>query len=207
MFTAGKTAAVYIAAVLLLFPVGPVLADIYKYRDEKGVVHYTSERPLILRNVTVLDFPCYAADPACRNVDWEKIPLNRREFHQEILAASSLYSVEESLIRAVIHAESAYRSDAVSPKGAQGLMQLMPATQAELEVADPFDPAANIEGGAFYLAQLLDEFDENVDLATAAYNAGPGAVRQHRGVPPYAETQEYVRRVRILYRRYGLTGD
>jgi soluble lytic murein transglycosylase-like protein len=177
-------------------------AEIYKYRDEKGITHYTSERPPGLRNVQILDFPCYAADPNCRNVDWEKIPLNTREYREEIVAAASLYSVDESLIRAIIHAESAYRSDAVSPKGAQGLMQLMPATQAELEVEDPFNPAANIGGGADYLARLMVEFDNDVELAAAAYNAGPGAVRQYNGVPPYAETQEYVRRIGILYRRY-----
>ena len=82
-------------------------------------------------------------------------------------------------------------------------MQLMPDTQAELEVSNPFDPVQNIDGGARYLAQLLGEFEGDLELTAAAYNAGPGAVRRHRGVPPYDETQEYVRRVRILYRRYS----
>ena len=112
-------------------------------------------------------------------------------------------SVDESLIRAIIHAESAYRLDAESPKGAQGLMQLMPATQADLAVNDPFDAWQNIDGGARYLAQLLDEFSGNTKLAAAAYNAGPGAVRKYDGIPPYEETKEYVRRVEILYRRYN----
>ena len=205
--TTGLKTAGIIALAVLLCLCGAASADIYKYRDEKGITHYTSERPPDMRDVRVLDFPCYAADLSCRNVDWEQIPLNTSEYQDEIVAAASLFSVDESLIRAVIHAESAYRSDAVSPKGAQGLMQLMPATQADLAVNDPFDPAANIVGGADYLGRLLDEFDDDVKLAAAAYNAGPGAVRQHNGVPPYAETQEYVRRIGILYRRYRVAGD
>ncbi len=110
--------------------------------------------------------------------------------------------MEESLIRAIIHAESAYQPDAQSPKGAQGLMQLMPATQQKLEVSDPFDPALNIGGGARYLSDLLLEFNGDIALTAAAYNAGSGAVRKYGGIPPFEETQEYVRRVRILYRRY-----
>ncbi len=81
-------------------------------------------------------------------------------------------------------------------------MQLMPATQAELQIIDVFDPLSNIEGGTLYLSRLLEQFDQSVELAAAAYNAGPGAVREYGGVPPYKETQEYVRRVTILYRRY-----
>jgi soluble lytic murein transglycosylase-like protein len=130
------------------------------------------------------------------------VPLNTQAFHREIRSAAEYNEVEESLIRAIIHAESAYQPDARSPKGAQGLMQLMPATAAELQVGDPFDPAENIEGGARYLSQLLAEFKGDRDLATAAYNAGPNAVYKYGGIPPYDETQEYVRRVRILYKRY-----
>ena len=110
--------------------------------------------------------------------------------------------MEESLIRAIIHAESAYQPDAQSPKGAQGLMQLMPSTQQEMKVADPFNPALNIKGGTRYLSDLLLEFDGDVIKAAAAYNAGPGAVRKYGGIPPYEETREYVRRVQILYERY-----
>lgn len=85
-------------------------------------------------------------------------------------------------------------------------MQLMPATEKELQVDDVFDPVSNIEGGTRYLSRLLKEFNQNVDLAAAAYNAGPGAVQKYGGIPPYKETREYVRRIRILYRRYS-SGD
>jgi len=194
--------ALVLSVFTCLFCVQAALAQVYKFTDEDGVTHYTSVKPEGLANVKVLKFPCYASDPKCGQLDWEHIPLNRRAFEAEIRAAADVFAVDDALIRAIIHAESAYQPDALSPKGAQGLMQLMPATQQELQVADVYDPIDNIEGGTRYLAGLLDEFNRDVELATAAYNAGPGAVREHGGVPPYAETREYVRRVKILYRRY-----
>ena len=111
--------------------------------------------------------------------------------------------VDEALVRAIMHAESWFNPAAVSHAGAQGLMQLMPATQARFGVADPFDPVDNISAGVAYLAELLDEFDNDWELAVAAYNAGENAVRRHAGIPPFSETREYVRRIRILRMRYG----
>ena len=177
-------------------------AEVYKWVDENGIVNLSNVAPPTDRQFQVLNFPCYASDPKCRSVSWEKVPLNRVAFKEEIRAAAEYNAVEESLIRAIIHAESAYQPDARSPKGAQGLMQLMPATAQALRVSDPFDPALNIRGGTRYLSDLLLEFDGDVTRAAAAYNAGPNAVHQYGGVPPYAETREYVRRVEILYRRY-----
>jgi len=182
-------------------------AQVYKFVDENGVVNYTNVAPPSGYQYQTLKFPCYAADPKCRSVSWEKIALNTRSFEQEIRFAALQNGVDESLIRAIIHAESAYRPDALSPKGAQGLMQLMPETQRYLQVPDAMDPGGNIEGGARYLAQLLEAFNGDVTLATAAYNAGPGAVEKYGGIPPYAETQEYVRRVKILHRRYSQAGS
>ena len=187
---------------LVLIP-SVALAQVYKWVDEDGIVTFSNVAPPTDHEYQVLRFPCYAADPKCRSVSWEKVPLNTRSFSREIRSAAAFNSVEESLIRAIIHAESAYQPDARSPKGAQGLMQLMPATAAELDVQDPFDPRDNIDGGTRYLSKLLLEFEGDLDLATAAYNAGPQAVYKYGGVPPYDETQEYVRRVRILYRRYN----
>lgn len=186
----------------LVFSLQTVHAEMYKFTDKDGIVHYTNVRPSGQNNVKTFSFPCYASDIKCNQLDWESIPLNRRAFADEIQAAADVYTVDDSLIRAIIHAESAYQPEALSPRGAQGLMQLMPATQQELQVVDVFDPLSNIEGGTLYLSRLLNEFDQNVELAAAAYNAGPGAVHQYGGIPPYKETREYVRRVKILYRRY-----
>ncbi len=187
---------------LMLVGIQPAYADVYKFTDKDGMIHYTNVRPTGQKNVKTFSFPCYASDTKCNQLDWENIPLNRQAYDDEIRAAAEVFTVDDSLIRAIIHAESAYHADALSPRGAQGLMQLMPATQKELQVINVFDPLSNIEGGTLYLSQLLNQFDQSVELAAAAYNAGPGAVREYGGIPPYKETREYVRRVKILYRRY-----
>ena len=197
---AGKLAGLLMVSGL--FGVSSVSAEMYKFTDKDGIVHYTNVRPSGQKNVKTFSFPCYASDPTCNQLDWEKIPLNRRAFSEAIQAAAEVFAVDDSLIRAIIHAESAYQPEALSPKGAQGLMQLMPETQAELQVVDVFDPVSNIDGGTLYLSRLLEQFDQNVELAAAAYNAGPGAVLEYGGIPPYEETREYVRRIKILYRRY-----
>ena len=112
------------------------------------------------------------------------------------------YRVDPALIKAVIRAESAWNSQAVSSAGAQGLMQLMPGTSRRMDVDDPFDPAQNIEAGTRYLRQMLDVFNDDLMLALAAYNAGPGAVKKYNGVPPYTETRAYIKRVLRYYREY-----
>jgi soluble lytic murein transglycosylase-like protein len=114
--------------------------------------------------------------------------------------AAKRHGVDPALVLALISVESAFRKDAVSPKGAQGLMQLMPATAKELGVKDAFDPAQNLDGGARYLNSLLQQFKGDVRLALAAYNAGPNAVKRHKGVPPYRETRQHVEKVLERYR-------
>ncbi len=116
------------------------------------------------------------------------------------------YGVEEDLVYAVIKVESNFNVGAVSRKGACGLMQLMPGTAAEMGVTSIFDPAQNIAGGTQYLAKMLELFKGDTRLALAAYNAGPGAVKQHNGIPPYAETQAYVRNVLAQTRRFKTGG-
>lgn len=200
----------YLTGLLILSAalfVQSACAEVYRFTDENGIIHLTNIKPVNQKNVQTYNFPCYASDPKCQQLDWERIPLNRQAFNEEIRAASEVFAVDASLIRAIIHAESAYQPEALSPKGAQGLMQLMPATGKELQVVNVYDPVSNIEGGTRYLSMLLQEFNDDIDLAAAAYNAGPGAVHKYGGVPPYKETKEYVRRVNILYRRYRSAGS
>lgn len=125
-----------------------------------------------------------------------------RRYCNFIKDVSRYYNVSESLIRSVIHVESFYNPYAVSKKGAQGLMQLMPYVAKELGVSNPFVPEQNIEGGTRLLSKLLKKYNGNRRLALAAYNAGEGAVDKFNGIPPYKETQDYVRKVLALQTRY-----
>jgi soluble lytic murein transglycosylase-like protein len=111
------------------------------------------------------------------------------------------HGLDPALVLAVAAVESAFQPKAVSPKGAQGLMQLMPATAADLGVQDAFDPADNLDGGSRHLAALLTQYGGDVAKALAAYNAGAGAVKRHHGIPPYRETQDYVKRVLRRYEK------
>jgi soluble lytic murein transglycosylase-like protein len=126
---------------------------------------------------------------------------------QVIGRTSSQFKVDPKLVDAVVRVESGYDPKALSPKGAQGLMQLIPATAARFGVQDPFDPAENVRGGVSYLSELLTQFNGNVPLTLAAYNAGEGAVERYGGIPPYAETRNYVRKVTEFYPAPGPAGD
>jgi soluble lytic murein transglycosylase-like protein len=116
--------------------------------------------------------------------------------YNDLIAEAALaYELDPELIRAVMRAESAFRANVVSPVGAQGLMQIMPALAEEMGVTDPFDPRQNIMAGSRYLRQLLDSHQGNVTLALASYNAGPGNVARYKGVPPFKETRNYVKKI------------
>lgn len=118
-----------------------------------------------------------------------------KNLSETIHSISARHHLDPDLVNSVIRAESGFNPRAVSPKGAQGLMQLMPGTASGLGVADSFDPGANVEGGSRYLRTLLERYNFDLIKALAAYNAGPGRVERYRGVPPYFETQAYVARV------------
>ncbi|CAM5460913.1 Lytic transglycosylase OS=Rhodanobacter lindaniclasticus OX=75310 GN=B1991_04010 PE=3 SV=1 [Rhodanobacter lindaniclasticus] len=197
-------------------PVAPKVADagdrvlrgaVYRIVRADGSVEYTNLRPAggKGRAVTML-FSYISTCVACNlhsTIRWDRVALNLDAYADTIRAASIEYGVDEAFLRAVIHAESAFNPRALSLKGAQGLMQLMPGTASDMGVLDAFNSAQNIRGGARYLSLLLRDFDGSERLAAAAYNAGPGAVQRYKGVPPYAETQVYVERVETLRRRYG----
>ena len=129
-------------------------------------------------------------------------PVAPEEIDRLVSANAATWNVDPSLIKAIIANESGFNANATSNVGAQGLMQLMPGTAAGLGVTDAYDPAQNVWGGTRYIRGLLDRFGGNVELAVAAYNAGPGAVEKYNGVPPYAETQNYVQNVLSSFAKY-----
>jgi soluble lytic murein transglycosylase-like protein len=146
-------------------------------------------------------------DPAGeRTIPPSKAPTGmarKTQYDRDVLEAASLYGLDSALIHAVIHVESRYSADAISHKGATGLMQLMPATAKRYGVANSLDPVQNIRGGAQYLRDLLNMFNGDVDLALAAYNAGENAVLRHgKRIPPFSETADYVRMVKTIYKKY-----
>ncbi|MBI4726031.1 lytic transglycosylase domain-containing protein [candidate division TA06 bacterium] len=147
---------------------------------------YTSalEDGLLLSNIPRANFACV-----------RQLKKNNRVLYQNLInAASQKYALSPQALEAVIDAESQYNPRALSCKGAQGLMQLMPQTAWQLGVSNPFDPEQNIDAGARYLKQMLDKFGA-LESALAAYNAGPGAVERYGGIPPYQETKEYVKKI------------
>ncbi len=188
-------------------PMRVAQGEIYSY-SSGGDVIYSSRRPAqgagigpVSRVRYTYMETCYACDLQ-PGVDFDTVGLNTEAYRREIASAARDFGVDEAVVRAVIHAESAYNPRALSRVGAQGLMQLMPATARRFGVANVFDIGQNIRGGVQYLAWLLKRFNGNLTLAAAGYNAGEGAVDRYQGVPPYSETQRYVERVAVLADRY-----
>jgi len=171
----------------------PAEAQIFSSRDAKGTLVISNRQ--LDPSVKRLDLP---SAPSARAPKAVAARQRRRgaEYDGFINELAAEHGVRPELIRGVIQAESNFNPRALSPVGAMGMMQLMPATAADLGVRDPFDPLENIRGGSKYLGQLLNRYDRNEALALAAYNAGPGAVDRHGAqVPPYQETQQYVKRI------------
>lgn len=178
------------ATVLLCLAVpGTVHAEIYYWRDGNGRI-VISDKP---KDPTA---QTYAIQPSATIRTTRPLVSKRAvEYDGLIESHSRDHGVDANLVRAVIQAESAYNPRAVSVKGAMGLMQLMPATAKQYDVVDPFDPAENIRAGVAYLKSLLVKYGEKLELALAAYNAGPGAVARYGDVPPYRETRNYVKKI------------
>lgn len=191
-----------LAAIFLLPAASYVLAgDLYVCKGVDGSLNFTNvpsgsdckehiEKPRFATSIT----PTRYRRPAATSMD------------DYIQLVGVRYNVDPHLIKAVIRTESDFDIFAISEKGAQGLMQLMPGTARELQVRNPFNAMENIDGGTRYLRQMLDTFNGNLKLSLAAYNAGPGAVKRAKGIPNYAETQDYVIRVLKHYRSYQKNG-
>lgn len=176
---------------------------VYKVPRANGITEYTNIKPAGSAFAVLFTYiaTCVACDIHSK-INFALTALNLDAYATEIAAAAADYGVDSALLRAVIHAESAFNPMAISSKGAQGLMQLMPGTAGDIGVTNAFDATQNIRGGARYLGALLKNFNGDTQLATAAYNAGPAAVQKYHGVPPYDETQLYVQRVATLRDRY-----
>lgn len=176
--------------------------EIYSYIDKDGTLVFTNIRPAHLKPAK--------ERKKLNTFSWtDELGVLRRvhrvdvtTYDQEIKEAASYYDLPPELVKAVVAVESSFEPTAVSPAGAQGLMQLMPATGKAMKLVDPFHPKANIYAGTRYLRVLANQFDGDIRKTVAGYNAGPGAVRRAAGVPEYPETQVYVQRVLKLYRHY-----
>jgi soluble lytic murein transglycosylase-like protein len=187
----GLVRAAAVATVAVLFTPVSSHAQIYAWRDASGTL-VLSDREL---NTPTKIYEVHGA-PSYRTTTADGRQAATPRWDDIVVAHAQRHSLRPELVRAVIQVESGYNPSATSPKGAMGLMQLMPATARELGVRNAYDPEENIRGGTAYLRQLLDRYDGNEELALAAYNAGSGAVDKYgQRVPPYRETRDYVRKV------------
>jgi len=189
-----KLIGIFSLMLVILLVVGlPVQADIYRYIDENGVMHFTNTPTSSIKN-----FKIYLKEK----------PGGIQQYHSSekydnlISDASERHGVSFPLLKAIIKAESDFDPHVVSKKGATGLMQIMPQNFKPLGIRDPFDPWQNINAGALYFKQMYDRFKGKLALSLAAYNAGPTAVDRYKTIPPYEETEEYVRRVMKYYYNY-----
>jgi hypothetical protein len=212
-----KTCALWciVAAVSsLLVHAGQAQGEICKYTDERGVVHYTNAstdrrcKPVTYAQPSSGQprLMITTGTPGVRSIDRRELRFgkvsNRSSFDHHIQHAARIHRVDPMLIKAVIKTESDFNRYAISPKGAQGLMQLMPGTARHLNVDDPFDPWQNIYGGARYLREMLDNFNGDLHLSIAAYNAGPTRVMRTGRIPRIPETINYVNKVLRYYQNY-----
>lgn len=206
-----RALAVILGSCLALVTATRASADIYQCKRADGSLHYTNaKRPG--KGCRVIVRGSRKAKPSAKTQAHKASPAigkassgDARQYDGIISEAANLYQLPESFIRAVMRVESNFNPNVVSHAGAMGLMQLMPRTARSMGVADPFEPRQNVLGGARYLRILANRFSGDLVLTVAAYNAGEGAVEKYNGIPPYEETQRYVRRVLKHY--YAYRGD
>lgn len=188
--------------ISLLLTVSPASAEVYRYINNHGVVMFT-DKPKNSQYVKLVKTWKGWVPQNTYSSRYQNMGINKRRHTNTIRIIAERYNLPQSLVHAVITAESAYDSDAVSRAGAVGLMQLMPATAKRYGVRNRRDPYQNINGGTKYLRDLLILFNQDMELALAAYNAGEGAVKKYNNtIPPYKETQNYVKKVLSFQDQY-----
>jgi len=195
------TGTVLLSFVAVLFLQVPGYSEMYICKDRSGTTNFTN-----VRNSASCK-PFTSKNVSRKKWGWSKSAknINQGRYDRDIGAIGRRYNVDPPLIKAIIHTESGFNHRAISRSGAQGLMQLMPATARELRVRNPFNPKENIDGGTRYFRRMLDDFNGNLILSLAAYNAGPGMVKRHGGVPRITETRKYVNKVLKRYKLYKAT--
>ncbi|MEN4983573.1 lytic transglycosylase domain-containing protein [Acinetobacter modestus] len=187
---------------------------IYQFKDDNGTTLLTNKKKAEYNHLKVIKATYYPDSNIHSYSNWgsseasvlPSYSRNKNAFDQLIRQAAQQHGVSEGLIKAVMHTESGFNINARSPVGAQGLMQLMPATARRFNVSNAYDPQQNIFGGARYLSWLLKRFNGNTQLAIAAYNAGEGNIDKYGGIPPFRETQDYVRRVTSRFQNLYSSG-
>ncbi|MEE9336097.1 MAG: lytic transglycosylase domain-containing protein [Granulosicoccaceae bacterium] len=210
MYRSSAKVAKYIAGLaftagLLLLPASQSFAieKVYKTKAADGSMLFSdapASNGAIQRTSYANNYGRPMATASCNGASLQIMSERAGFIEDDINAAASAHKVDPLLIEAIARVESCFDPHAVSVAGAQGLMQLMPATAAELNVTQPFNELQNLMGGAEYIAKMLKMFDSNLELALAAYNAGPGTVKHYGGIPPYKETQRYVVKVKAHYK-------
>ena len=191
------------AACLVLSISAEASTTVFKTKNSNGTVVF-SDAPMVkdslVRKSYQTDFGRPTATESCTGLTNAAMAKRAAQFDPAIQAAAKQHNVDEKLIKAIAQIESCFDRKAQSRVGAQGLMQLMPGTAKELGVSDSFNARQNINGGTAYIARMLKRFNQDHQLALAAYNAGPGNVDKYNGIPPFPETQHYVKKVLALYR-------
>ena len=190
-----------ISLILIALPIQSQ-AEFYVYKEIDGTSWITDRKMPIQQYTLMAIIGRPTAVVSCKNMTYTKLENRAATYMPTIQTYAEAYQVDPKLVKAIIAVESCFDRRAISTVGAQGLMQLMPTTAKQLRVQNSFNANDNIRGGTRYFSQMLSRFNDNAELALAAYNAGPLAVEKYGGIPPYAETQNYVKKVMKSYTKY-----